>query len=94
VAEHVIATDSTGTERESAGAAGYAGRRATLRAVCAAMAFGTSLYAVTRSVRACGPRKRTAWMALAAITAGEGMVVLWTLPPVVATTFTDAGIDA
>jgi hypothetical protein len=92
VAEQVIATDPTGTERESGAAAGYAGRRATVRAVCAAMAFGTSLYAVTRSVRAPGARKRTAWMALAAITAAEGMGVLWTLPPLEAATVTDAGI--
>jgi hypothetical protein len=92
VAAHVTATDSTGTQRESCGAAGYAGRQATLRAVCAALAFGTSLYAVTRSVRACGARKRTAWMALAAITAGEGMGVFWTLPPLEGATVMDAGI--
>jgi hypothetical protein len=94
VADHVGATDSTGTERESGGVVGYAGRRATLRAVWAAMAFGTSLYAVTRSVHACEARKRTAWMALAAITAAEGMGVLWTLPPLEAATVTDAGIAA
>jgi hypothetical protein len=94
VAEHVVATDSTGTEGENGAGAGYAGRRATLGAVCAALAFGTSLYAVTRSVRACGARKRTAWMALAAITAGEGMGVLSTLPPLEGATVTDAGIAA
>lgn len=92
--EHVVATDSTGAGRESGGATEYAGRRATLRAVCAAMAFGTSLYAATRSVHASGARKRTAWMTLAAITAGEGMGVLSTLPPLVATTVTDAGVAA
>jgi hypothetical protein len=94
VAEHVIATDSTGTERESGGAAGYAGRHTTLRAVCAAVAFGTSLYAVTRSVRARGARKRTAWMALGAVTAGEGMGVFWTLPPLEGTRVADAGLAA
>jgi hypothetical protein len=94
VAEQVIATDPTGTERESGAAVGYAGRRATLRAACAALAFGTSLYAVTRSVRACGARKRTAWMALATITAGEGLGLLWTLPPLEAARVTDAGIAA
>jgi len=94
VAAHVIATDSTGTERESGGATRYAGRRATLRAIWAAMAFGISLYAVTRSVHACGARKRTAWMTLAAITAGEGMGIMWTLPPLEGATVTDAGIAA
>jgi hypothetical protein len=33
-------------------------------------------------------------MTLAAITAGEGMGVLSTLPPLVATTVTDAGVAA
>jgi hypothetical protein len=94
VAEQVVATDPTRSEREGSDAAEYAGRRATLRAACAAMAFGTSLYAVTRSVNACGARERTAWMALAAITAGEGLGVLWTLPPLEAATVTDAGIAA
>lgn len=94
MAEQIIATDSTGAEREGSDAAGYAGRLPTIRAACAAMAFGTSLYAVTRSVRACGARKRTAWMALAAITAAEGMGVSWTLPPLEGATVTDAGIAA
>jgi hypothetical protein len=94
VAEQVIATDPTGAEREGGDAAEYRGRRATLRAACAAMAFGTSLYAVTRSVRACGAHKRLVRMALAVVTAGEGMAVLWTLPPLKAATVTDAGIAA
>jgi hypothetical protein len=94
MADHVISTDSTGTERDSGGTTGYAGRRATLRAACAAMSFGTSLYAVTRSVHAGDARKRTAWMALATITAAEGMGILWTLPPLEAATVTDAGIAA
>jgi hypothetical protein len=92
VAEQVIATDSTGAERHGGDAAEYGGRRATLRAACAAMAFGSSLYAVTRSVRACGARKRLAWMALAVVTAGEGMGVLWTLPPLEGATVTDGGL--
>ena len=94
MAEDVVATDSTGAEHESSGAAGYAGRRAIVRAACAAMAFGTSLYAVIRSVHAGGARERAGWSALAAITAGEGLGVLWTLPPLEAATVTDAGLAA
>jgi hypothetical protein len=94
VADYVSGIDSAAVPREPDGTAANLGRRATLRAVCAAVAFGSSLYAVTRSVRACGARKRTAWMALAVITAGEGMAILSTLPPMEPVRLTEAGIAA
>lgn len=91
MAEQVVATDPTRSEGEGGDAAEYAGRRATIRAACAAMAFATSLYAITRSVHAFGARARVAWMALAAITAGEGLGVLCTLPPLEAATVPTSG---
>jgi hypothetical protein len=89
VVEHALGADSKGAERDPGGAVAYLGRRATVRATGAAVAFATSLYAVTRSVRASGARKRAAWMALAAITAGQGMGLLWTLPPLESATGTE-----
>jgi len=84
VVEHALGVDS----------AEYLGRRETVRATGAAVAFATSLYAVTRSVRASGARKRAAWMALATLTAGQGIGLLWTLPLLEPATVTEAGIAA
>ncbi len=92
--EHALGVDSAGAEREPRGAVEYLGRRETVRATGAAVAFATSLYAVTRSVRASGARKRAAWMALATLTAGQGIGLLWTLPLLEPATVTEAGIAA
>ena len=80
MAEGVIRTDSTADSGDLRGPVGYLAAHPLVRFTCAAAAFATSLYATTRSIRPGTERRRAAWAALAAITAGEGMGLV-AVPP-------------
>jgi hypothetical protein len=81
MAEGVIGIDSTAGVRNLRGPVGYLAVHPLVRVACAAAAFATSVYAITRSVRPGTDLKRVVWVALAAITAGEAMGLVSVFSP-------------
>ena len=75
----VFGNDAT-AGRDLRGPIGYLVAHPTLRFLCAASAFTTSLYAIRHSVRPATSLKRAAWTALAALTAVEGAGLVALLP--------------
>jgi hypothetical protein len=94
MAEGVIHTDSTAGGGDLRGPIGYLAAHPLVRFTCAAAAFTTSLYAITRSIRPGTERRRAAWVALAAITAGEGMGLVAVLPSLKASSMTPGSVTA
>jgi hypothetical protein len=76
----LIDTDATAGGRRLRGPFECLVAHPTVRVMCAAAAFSTSLYAIKRSIRPATKLKRAAWTALAAVTAVEGVGVLAVLP--------------
>jgi hypothetical protein len=94
MAECVIRTDSTADGGALRGPVGYLAAHPLVRLTCAAAAFTTSLYATTRSMRPSTERRRAAWVALAAITAGEGVGLVAVLPSLKSSPVTEGSVTA
>jgi hypothetical protein len=94
MAERVIGTESTADVRDLRGSVGYLVAHSLVRLGCAAVAFITSLYAITRSIRSDTALKRAAWAALAAITAGEGVGLVSLLSPLEPSPVTEVSVAA
>jgi hypothetical protein len=94
MAEGVIGTDSTADVRDLSGPVGNLAAHPLVRVACAAAAFATSFYAITRSIRPGAELKRAAWVALAAITAGEGMGLVSVLSPLKSSPVTEVSVAA
>ena len=72
MAEALVDVDAAAGGRRPRGPIEYLGAHPTLRVMCAAAAFSTSLFAIRRSMRPATKLTRAAWTALAALTAVEG----------------------
>ncbi len=80
MAEALDDVDSAAGGPRPRGPIEYLGAHPTVRDLCAAAAFSTSLYAIRRSKRPATKLKRAAWTALAALTAVEGAGLFAVLP--------------
>jgi hypothetical protein len=94
MAEGVIGTNSTAGVPDLRGPVGYVVAHSLVRFTCAAAAFTTSLYAIRRSIRTGTELKRVAWVALAAITAGEGLGLVSELTALKSSTVTEVSVAA